>query len=211
MEFVVGRAKRQWSLHRNLLSYHSGWFKKKVKEEVQERGGRIDLFDDDPRAFEMLVKWLYTGKIDDVSAVTLEKKWDYIYACQQLYILCHKMDLPQLQNLAMDQFRRGCFEAGLVPGVEEMIPIYQKLPASSPFRKLVSRIAARQILDPESEKGSAGYRDAFACNADFAIDVIDAMKEGVGGFLLDDPTEVGGCLFHDHPNGQPCHLTKRNG
>lgn len=205
MECLVGKAKRRWSLHRNLLSYHSTWFRKQVKDEVHDRGGRIELFDDDPRAFEMLVKWLYTGKIDDVSAITLEKKWDYAFACQQLYILCHRIDLPQLKNLAIDQFRQGCFEAGLVPGVEEMIPIYQRLPPASPFRKLVCRIAARQILDPESEKGSSGYREAFACNPDFAVDVIDAIKEGVGGFLLADPTYMKGCEYHDHPNGQPCH------
>ena len=38
--------------------------------------------EDDPRAFELLVKWLYQGKIDDVSDMPYDKKWDYADACQ---------------------------------------------------------------------------------------------------------------------------------
>ena len=188
MDIYVGKKKRQWSLHRNLLSYHSAWFKEQIKEEVRGKGGKVDLFDDDPRAFELLVKWLYQGRIDNVSTMSMDKKWDYAYACQQLYILCEKINLPQLKNIAIDQFRKGCYEAGQVPGAEEMIPIYQKLPPFSPFRKLVSRIAARQIMDPDSENDASIYRDCFSRNPDFAIDVINAIKEGSVGELHEDPT-----------------------
>ena len=38
--------------------------------------------EDDPRAFELLVKWLYQGKIDNVSDMPLDKKWDYADSCQ---------------------------------------------------------------------------------------------------------------------------------
>ncbi|KAL9130535.1 MAG: hypothetical protein Q9217_001303 [Psora testacea] len=204
MDIHVGKSKRKWSLHRNLLSYHSAWFREQIKEEVAEKGGKVDLFDDDPRAFELLVKWLYQGKIDNVSNLAIEKKWDYAFACQQLYILCEKINLPQLKNLAIDQFRRGCYEAGLVPGPEEMVPVYQKTPPSSPFRKLVSRIAARQIMDPGSEKDASVYRDCFARSPDFAVDVVNAIKEGAGGKLFVDPTEGNGCQYHDHHMGQRC-------
>ena len=205
MDFYVGKAKRKWSLHRNLLSYHSTWFREQIKEEVREKGGTVDLFDDDPRAFELLVKWLYQGQIDDVSTMAMDKKWNYAFACQQLYLLCDKINLPQLKNLAIDQFRRGCYEAGLVPGAEEMVPVYQKTSRSSPFRKLVSRIAARQIMDPDNENDASVYRECFSRNADFAIDVINAIKEGSGGSLFEDPTEQDGCEYHDHPFGQRCN------
>ena len=210
MDFHVGKTKRKWSLHRNLLSYHSKYFRDQIKEEVRGKGGKVDFFDDDERAFELLVKWLYQGKIDDVSTMTLDKKWDYAFACQQLYLLCDKINLPQLKNLAIDQFRKGCYEAGLVPGAEEMIPIYQKTTPSSPFRKLVSRIAARQIMDPANTGGAGVYRECFSANPEFAIDIINAIKEGVGGTLLNDPTEYDGCEYHDHPLGQPCNLRFHN-
>lgn len=172
-----------------------------------KNGGKdvsVELFDDDPRAFELLVKWLYQGKIDNVSDMPMDKKWDFADACQQLYVLCDKINLPQLKNLAMDQFRKGCNEAGLVPGPEEMKPIYDKTSPSSPFRKLVSKMAARQIMDPESESDASTYKQCFEGSPDFAIDVVNAIKAGAGGSLFQDPTEEDGCCYHEHALGQRC-------
>jgi len=166
----------------------------------------VELLDDDPQAFELLVKWLYQGKIDRVSTMPMDKKWEYAYACQQLYVLCEKINLPLLKNLAIDEFRRGCHEAALVPGPEEMRPIYQRTPRSSPFRQLVSSIAARQIMDPEGEYGASNYEECFAANPDFAIDVIDSIKRGFDLRLLKDPTEDDGCYYHDHRHGQRCKV-----
>lgn len=204
MDIYVGASKRHWSLHRNLLCHHSTFFQDQVAENGKARGGTLELLDDDPRAFELLVKWLYQGKIDDVSDMPIEKKWDHAEACQKLYMLCDKIHIPQLKNFAIDQFRKGCFEAGLVPGPEEMKPIYDKTPPSSPFRKLVSKIAARQIMDPESQLDARTYQICFDSNADFAVDVINAIREGAGGILFDDPTEGNGCAYHEHDNGQTC-------
>ena len=169
----------------------------------------MELADSEPAAFELLVKWLYQGKIDDVSDMPLERKWDYAEACQNLYLLCDKLQLPQLKNIAIDQFRKGCNEAGVVPNPEEMKPVYEKTPPSSPFRKLVSRIAARQIMDPESDKDVATYRQCFESNPDFAIDVIVAIKQGSGGALYEDPTDGDACVFHEHQNGDKCKRPKR--
>lgn len=204
MDIYVGESKRHWSLHRNLLCHHSTFFKDQVAEEGKKRSGKLELLDDDPRAFELLVKWLYQGRIDDVSEMPIDKKWDYADTCQKLYVLCDKINIPQLKNFAIDQFRKGCFEAGLVPGPEEMKPIYEKTPPSSPFRRLVSKIAARQIMDPENQVDAKIYKICFDGNTEFAIDVINAIREGAGGKLFQDPTEGNGCIYHEHDNGQLC-------
>ena len=204
MDIYVGKSKRHWSLHRNLLCHHSTYFQDNFGEEHKNKTGKLELLDQDPRAFELLVKWLYQGKIDDVSDMPMDKKWDYADACQKLYLLCDKINLPQLKNFAIDQFRKGCFEAGLVPGPEEMKPIYDNTPPSSPFRRLVSRIAARQIMDPDSQNDAGTYRMCFEGNSDFAIDVINAIREGAGGTLFPDPTGGGGCSYHEHANAQVC-------
>jgi hypothetical protein len=176
-------------------------------EHKKFKDGKLELLDDDPEAFELLVKWLYQGKIDDVSNLPGDKKWDYADCCQKLYLLCDKIHLPQLKNIAIDQFRKGCHEAGLVPGPEEMKPIYQKTAPSSPFRKLVSKIAARQLMDPDGKRDASTYRACFETTPDFAIDVINAIKDGSGGVLFDDPTEGNSCRYHEHENGETCHKT----
>ncbi|KAL9622746.1 MAG: hypothetical protein Q9160_002864 [Pyrenula sp. 1 TL-2023] len=215
VDIFVGSDKRHWALHRNLLAYHSHYFSTELNGNAGKaavKSGQIELQDVEPAAFELLVKWLYQGKIDDVSNIPLERKWDYAEACQNLYLLCDKIQLLQLKNIAIDQFRKGCNEAGLVPAPEEMKPVYEKTLPSSPFRNLVSRIAARQIMDPENEKDVTSYRECFESHPDFAIDVICAIKHGSGSMLYDDPTEGDNCLFHEHQNGDKCgRIKKRKG
>lgn len=125
---------------------------------------------------------------------------------QKLYILCDKINIPQLKNMAIDQFRKGCNEAGLVPGPEEIKPIYKTTPPRSPLRKLVSQIAARQIMDPESESDASTYKMCFESSVDFAIDVVNAIRQGSGPKLLEDPTEGFGCCYHEHGTGQLCEV-----
>ena len=206
MDVYVGEGRRHWCLHRDLLGYHTPFFQGQSHIDGKQKFGKIELLEEDPHAFELLVKWLYQGKIDDVSDLPMEKKWDYADACQKLYVLCDKIKMPQLKNIAIDQFRKGCHEAGLVPGPEEMKPIYDTTPPRSPIRKLVSQIAARQIMDPDSENDAGTYRICFEASADFAIDVIDAIRQGSRPRLFQDPTEETGCFYHEHGASQVCKV-----
>lgn len=123
-------------------------------------------------------------------------------------MLSTTIGLSELANLAIDQFRKGCHDTNLVPGAEEMKPIYQKTEPGSPFRVLVSKIAARQIMDPNSQLNASTYRECFEVSPDFAIDVINEIRQGTGGSLFDDPTEGNSCRFHAHENGDTCKSVK---
>ena len=210
LDIFVGPSRRHWALHRNLLCHHAHYFDETAPingETPRIHDGKLELLEEDEEAFELLVKWLYQGRLDSVSILPLEKKWDYAYTCQKLYILCERIGMQDLKNNAIDQFRRGCYEARLVPGPEEMRPIYEKTPPASPFRKLVSKIAARQLMDPDGKKDAATYKSCFEATPEFAIDVINAIKDGAGGSLFDDPTEGNSCRYHEHDNGETCHKT----
>lgn len=207
IDIYVGMSRQHWCLHQDLLSYHTPFFQKKNSDNEKQEHGAIDLLEEDPQAFELLIKWLYQGRLDNVSDMPLDKKWDYADSCQKLHVLCDKIDIPQLKDLAIDQYRKGCNEAGLVPGPEEIKPIYDATSPNSPLRKLVSQIAARQIMDPESEGDAASYRLCFESSADFAIDVVAAIRQGSGPKLFDDPTEEGNrCCYHEHGAGQMCKV-----
>ncbi|KAL8642623.1 MAG: hypothetical protein Q9228_000716 [Teloschistes exilis] len=207
MDVYVGQNKRHWCLHQDLLCYHTPFFEDHVPEKGKQKNDKIELLEEDPRAFELFVKWLYQGRIDDVSDMPMDKKWDHADACQKLYLLCDRVGMPQLKNIAIDQFRKGCFEAGLVPGPEEIKPIYDMTPPRSPIRKLISQIAARQIMDPESQSDASTYRICFEASADFAIDVVNAIRQGAGAKLFHDPTQDIGCAYHDHGVGHFCKVS----
>jgi hypothetical protein len=71
----------------------------------------------------------------------------------------------------------------------------------------MTRIAARQIMDPGSERDVDTYRQCFENNPDFAVDLVKAIKLGTGGMLFEDPTEMGNpCEYHDHEDGPNCHI-----
>ena len=208
VNIYVGSTRRQWSLHQNLLKHHTAFFEDQVKK-TGEKDDSVELLDDDPSAFEMLVKFLYQGRIDDVGEVASDKKWAHAETCQRLYFLCDRIGLHQLKNCAIDQFRRACFDSGLVPGPEEMKPVYDKTPMGSPFRSLISQIAARQIMDPESDKSAITYQLCFENGPDFAIDVINAIRDGAGGKLLKDPTQEVGCFYHEHQDNELCQQKRK--
>ncbi len=210
LEITVGSEGKKWHIHHNLLRHHSSFFDEDHLVNGEERrikDGRVDLMDEDPTAFRVLVKWLYQGQIEDVSKLDKDKKWDYAFACQNLYMLCERIGIRELKNLAIDQFRKGCYETRLVPGADEIRPVYDRLPSDSPFRKLVSRTAARQLMDPDSRRDASIYKECFKAAPDFAVDVLNAIRDGTEGLLLDDPTEGNSCRYHEHENGETCHKT----
>lgn len=215
MDIYVGKEKKKWTLHRNLLCHHSSYFEHEfVNNEVSKakkpgENQRLDLPEDDPAGFELFVKWLYQGQLDDVSQYSEEKKYDYSVACHKLYMICDRFDISALRNISIDQYRRGLLEAQLVPDADEINDIYRQSPVGSPFRRLMTQIAARQIMDPDSDKDAETYRACFENNPDFAVDMVNAIKIGTGGVLFDDPTGGEECDYHGHARGQFCS-TKAN-
>lgn len=211
IDVYVGEARRRWTLHRNLLCHHSEQLEAELEGTGpgdRDRKDALELPDHDPAGFELLVKWLYQGRLDDVSDLAdAGQKYEHAVRCHALYLLCDRFDMPQLKNVAMDQFRKGLNEAELVPDPHEMDDMYRRSPAASPFRRLLVKIAARQIMDPDSDRDVASYRRCFENNADFAIELVAAIRHGTGGVLLDDPTDKGSeCEYHDHEDGPACNI-----
>ncbi|KZM22707.1 uncharacterized protein EKO05_0000753 [Ascochyta rabiei] len=213
IDVYVGNARRRWTLHRTLLCHHSAQLEAELEgnhdgHDARDALDALELPDHDPAGFELLVKWLYQGRLDDVSDLAdATQKYEHAVHCHALYLLCHRFDMPQLKNVAMDQFRKGLHEAELVPDPDEIDDLYRKTPAGSPFRRLLVQIAARQIMDPDSNRDVETYRQCFEHNASFALELVNAIRQGSGGMLLDDPTASGNeCAYHDHQDAPHCNI-----
>jgi hypothetical protein len=205
IEVGVGEAARRWHIHETLLVHHSEILEEEL--EGKKKGDRLELPDHDPAGFGVLVKWLYQGKLDDVSDMPdQDRQYEHAVSCHKLYQLCERFGMEQLKNVAIDQYRRGLNMSELVPDPNEIDEIYRQSHPGSPWRRLMVRIAARQIMDPHSNRDVSIYRDCFEENPDFAVELVTAIKQGTGGYLLDDPTEGGNdCEYHDHESGPNCH------
>ena len=62
-------------------------------------------------------------------------------------------------------------------------------------------------MDPDTKRDAGQYRACFEASPDFAIDVINQIRDGTGGVLFDDPNEGNSCRYHEHTSGQTCHKT----
>ncbi|KAI6885093.1 hypothetical protein KC360_g1524 [Hortaea werneckii] len=214
VDIYVGPDKRHWCLHRNLLCHHSTYFETEfegheVPKTMKADGQKLELPDDDPIGFELLVKWLYQGQLENSLEGTDEQKYEHAVACYKLYLLCDKFDMIKLKNLAMDLYRQGLHEAQLVPDADEINEIYRRAPVGSPFRRLMTNISARQIMDNGARKDAESYRKCFVDNPDFAVDMINAIRSMSGGMLFEDPTRASeACQYHDHGDGSSCSANK---
>ncbi|EME47041.1 hypothetical protein DOTSEDRAFT_41560 [Dothistroma septosporum NZE10] len=209
VDIRVGPEKKHWSLHRNLLCHHSPYFETelRVDDQTETNGSKhhkLELPDDDPVGFELLVKWLYQGQLEDASQMSDEAKYDYAVACHKLYLLCDRFDMVRLKNMSMDQYRQCLNESQLVPDADEINEIYRASPVGSPFRSLMVSIAARQIMDPDVDRNAESYRKCFENNPNFAVEMVNAIRSMSGGILLNDPTHGDHCTYHDHDGGSGC-------
>lgn len=210
VDIYVGKERKHWSIHRNLLCHHSPYFETELlghevpKKQDREGSNKLELPEDDPRGFELFVKWLYQGQLDDVSDLNDNDKYEYAVACHKLYLLSSKFSMPHLSNLAIDAYRQNLNAAHLVPDADEINDIYRSSPPGSPFRRLMTKIAARQIMDPEIDKDAESYRAAFENNPDFAVEMVNAIRYMSGGMLFDNPTDGQECDWHDHHDGTDC-------
>lgn len=118
--------------------------------------------------------------------------------------------MARLKNIAMDQYRQCLNESQLVPDAEEINEIYRASPVNSPFRALMIKIAARQIMDPDVDRDAEAYRACFDNNPSFAVEMVNAIRKMSGGILFEDPTSGDLCAYHDHTDPSGCSLHGKN-
>ncbi|PIB00115.1 hypothetical protein CB0940_03157 [Cercospora beticola] len=209
VNIYVGRQRKHWILHQNLLIHHSSFCELEFHshETAPRKDNKLELPEDDPIGFELLVKWLYQGTLEDSSRLDSdEAKYEHAVACHKLWLLCDRFEMVKLKNLAMDQYRRCLNESQLVPDADEINDIYRTSPVGSPFRSLMVKIAARQIMDPEVERDAEAYRQCFESNPDFAIEMVTAIRQMSNGILFNDPTRGDACSYHDHADVSGCPM-----
>ncbi|CCX09660.1 Similar to Speckle-type POZ protein-like A; acc. no. Q5BL35 [Pyronema omphalodes CBS 100304] len=63
LDIVVGHEQKVIKAHKAILAARSDWFRSALRPAFREaREGRINMLDDDPKIFEALLEFLYTGE-----------------------------------------------------------------------------------------------------------------------------------------------------
>lgn len=199
ISIIVGEEKKTWILHQRLLAFHSSFFA--ARPEVED--DKLKYPNDDPAAWSLLVKYLYQGSLPLISkSCSAIQKYEHAVTCHKLYNLGLRFSISRLVNLAMDHFRESLRSAHLVPDPEELTEMYLASPAGSRMRKLLIRIAARQIMDPEKERDVTDYQTLLEREVTFAVDLITEIRRQTGGMLLGDPNAGEGPDYREEIGGE---------
>ncbi|SMR47541.1 unnamed protein product [Zymoseptoria tritici ST99CH_3D1] len=216
-DFFIGPERKHWSVHHSLLAHHTSGPDKEnlsldpnhaTQESHSTDDTTIELPECSTASFELLLPFLYQGKHPPHASdlPTNEAKYAHATSCHGLHLIGKRLRLWPLSDLALDAYRSALHSAHLVPDPAELTTIYKGCgPEHEALKKLMIRIAARQIMDPEVERDVGAYEELFGSCPEFAVGVLRVIREESGGMLLRDPNEGGwACTFHDHEDGEEC-------
>lgn len=96
---------REWNIPMDLLCFHSNYFKSALQGEFAEaQTKRVELLDEKPEAFALVVEWLYTHGIK-VSGRGVGKgvyrEEPNFGTLLEAWTLADYLHLPKLQNIIM--------------------------------------------------------------------------------------------------------------
>ena len=132
---VVGPSESRFFVHSTVLEKSSEFFRAALKPQWIEGQHDVKLPEDDPCAFKIYAKWLYTGNMGNMG------KLDYP-SLVRMYVLAEKLIDPTFQDLFINAIvarsRKGDKDGMVwVPGPACSSFAYQHTMPESPVRRLM--------------------------------------------------------------------------
>ncbi|OBT69593.1 hypothetical protein VE03_00889 [Pseudogymnoascus sp. 23342-1-I1] len=100
---IVGEEKKEWMIPTDLLCFHSGYFRSALRGGFAEAmTGRVELLNEKPSTFELIIEWLYSHKIKERDPIaSFEELMPCFRVLLEAYILAEYLQMPELQNILM--------------------------------------------------------------------------------------------------------------
>ncbi|OAP64691.1 hypothetical protein AYL99_00663 [Fonsecaea erecta] len=176
VDIYVGQDSTRWSLHEELLCYHSPFFSSvfrgdngKKKETKSQDNKTCSLEDEDDYPFELLVGWLYAKYLH-----TPKTEKD-IGPLLDLYLLSEKLQIKQLSTDVVEAVREFYHNTSTYPGLRRVQYIYAETDEDNEMREMMVSSVARQLTT--SDKIPAHWATALKRNGQLAVDIIRAIQQ----------------------------------
>ena len=140
----------------------------------------IYLPDDDPAAFDLLVRWFYRNTLADVNSSEMADQYP------KLYILGDKYLIEALKSEVIKGMKTFTDANRLTTSVATIKHAYENTTAASPMRKYLTQVWAQDIYDSgvlrastsgEKMKLKNGMLDLMKKNGELAVDGLVAVDE----------------------------------
>ncbi|KAF2276944.1 uncharacterized protein EI97DRAFT_432564 [Westerdykella ornata] len=202
---VVGKGdnERRFTVFRNLLTYHSSYFRAALggdwKESTQKT---VNLPDDDPDVFRAFHHWLYYGTL--YSQLTPEGKVPLsAYLIAKVYVFGDARGIPHLCNASVDLLvQKSLSEWVFCHGVLNYV--YDNTPENCGLRRLLVKFGAetyrwtRNVRNAEQNFPRMFLMDVMIMNYEDGTYALGKCLSKVGRAKYLETIAKEACEYHDH-------------
>ncbi|KIW61650.1 hypothetical protein PV05_01749 [Exophiala xenobiotica] len=209
----VGPNKVAYGLHRGILVSGCPFFEKCLRSGMREAQEKtVNLPEEQTEAFDILVRWMYSGRIALGGAKQQERFID-------AYLLADKFCMHALQNAIMDALRKACKPFDIWP--ETLHCVWKNSTGNCKLRKfcfdfvyftlsnlriwhgthlyITASKVFREQMDELMQSGSPVMNALFWKLADSGME-----SSRMTGELGLNPASLSGCFYHAHKDGEKC-------
>lgn len=217
MTVLVGPSRTTWRLHENLLSSSSDFFKSAFNSGFKETlDDQLTLPEDDPQAFELFVRWLYTRAMSPPSTnaattttMTLPFTTSHppIQTWLRLYVLASKLLVAELENICVNAAWRYYNVGTRRPDIRDVQYIYENTPEGSGMRRLLQeRLTLGMFRGRQNNPVTAEWREVLNETPDLGFDIVNEISgfHWISGGNVPARTGSEECAFHRHEKGEGC-------
>ncbi|QSZ35759.1 hypothetical protein DSL72_006881 [Monilinia vaccinii-corymbosi] len=178
----------------------------------------VELINDDPRAFKLLVGWLYMDTIDgdfdmdSRSASKLPRMVSFggllksiklpIYI--KLCLFAELYEITRLENEAINFLIKFMIDTQTRPNPSCWLEVYRRTRSTSALRVLFSRIAAWQLSQGGLDGAGAMDLESILCRNEELRRDISTLRRDRGGARPADPFLAPPCDYHNHGPVEKC-------
>jgi len=137
VSITVGPQNTSFNVHRALLTRHSPFFAAALNGAfANSHSQTVHLPDVEPKHFEHVVLWLYTGCLEEKGFFFKDNKPTF-FTLLDLYALADRLDVEGMRNALCDRIAIMAEETNSVPTPADTYILYEGVRESAPVRALV--------------------------------------------------------------------------
>ena len=195
MTIIVGKEKKAYHLHKDLLCFYSDYFRAALNGKFKEATERkLELPDVDTSLFDTFQVWLYTRDLEGP-----DDTHELFLFLADMWILGDQHQIPLLQNQVMDEMFAKNLELKLF--TFWVVPrVYERTVEGSLLRKAVIEIVAWKVNFDTFSPSRQGWTIEPLSDLVLAIHETRLSKE----FVWPGLPKRDKCFFHVHGKDEHC-------
>ncbi|PQE23545.1 BTB POZ domain-containing protein [Rutstroemia sp. NJR-2017a BVV2] len=162
--------------------------------------------EDTPQSFDVLLGWIYFGKIRRISTKAAPKLevWDAF----DVYCLGDKLCIQEFMDSVIDIYINWLATSRIILRPEEISDGFEKIPRGSPFQRLLCHmlhftVTAYRFANLFEIFPIQDVHKVLGSNEDLRLDLLNRMMLHPPGTIVEDPRKLEKCKFHQHGENEP--------